>query len=57
MEEPLGRIERTREGWITAELHRLQGELLLALPESDQPGAEACFRRALAVARAQRARM
>jgi predicted ATPase len=57
LEEPLGRIERTREGWITAELHRLEGELLLALPESDQPGAEACFRRALAVARAQQARM
>jgi predicted ATPase len=57
LEEPLGRIERTREGWITAELYRLKGELLLALPEPDQTGAEASIRRALAVARAQRARM
>ena len=55
--EALDRVERTGGRWIEAELHRLRGELLLALPEPDQPEAEACFRRALAVAREQGAKM
>jgi predicted ATPase len=42
--------------WIEAELHRLRGELLLALPEPDQSEAEACFRQALAVASQQQAK-
>src|SRR4051794_10829945 len=53
--EALTRVEATGARWIAAELHRLRGELLLALREHDR--AEACFRRALAVARAQGARM
>lgn len=57
LDEALGRIGRTREGWITAELHRLRGELLLALPRSDPGEAEACFHRTLALAGVQRARM
>ena len=43
--------------WIEAELHRLRGELRLALPEPDQSEAEACFRRALAVAHEQQAKL
>jgi predicted ATPase len=39
-----------------AERFRLQGQLLLHLPHPDVPQAEACFRQALAVARAQQAR-
>ena len=54
--DALDRVERTERRWIEAELHRLRGELLLALPEPDQAEAEACFRRALAVAREQGAR-
>ena len=55
--DALDRVERTGVRWIEAELHRLRGELLLALPEADQPEAEACFRQALAVAREQDAKM
>ena len=55
--EALDRVERTGGRWLEAELHRLRGELLLALPEPDPAEAEACFRRALAVAREQGARM
>jgi predicted ATPase len=50
----VGRIEGR---WIEAELHRLQGELLLMLAASDLCEAEACFHRALAVAHEQGARM
>lgn len=39
-----------------AEIHRLQGELLLHQSPSNRPAAEACFQRALALARQQSAR-
>ena len=55
--DALDRTERTGVRWNEAELYRLRGELLLALPEPDQSEAEACFRQALAVAREQDARM
>jgi predicted ATPase len=55
--DALGGVERTGVRWIEAELQRLRGELLLALPEPDQHEAEACFGQALAVAREQDARM
>jgi class 3 adenylate cyclase/predicted ATPase len=55
--EALGGVERTGVRWIEAELHRLRGELLLALAEPEQAEAEACFNRALDVARKQGARM
>jgi predicted ATPase len=54
--------EATGERFHEAELHRLRGELLLKQAvggrdvEVKQGGPEACFRRALAVARQQRAR-
>lgn len=51
------RSERTGVRWIEAELHRLRGELLLTLPAPDRPEAEACFRRALAVAGEQGAKL
>jgi adenylate cyclase len=47
------------ERFLEAELHRLHGELLLAgaeAPASVWSAAEACFRQALDVARAQRAK-
>jgi class 3 adenylate cyclase/predicted ATPase len=55
--EALTLVESTGERWFEAELHRVRGKLLLALPEPDQPDAEACFHQALAVAREQDARM
>jgi predicted ATPase len=53
--EALEQAERTGEGFSLAELHRLKGELLLqrGAPEGE---AEACFRRAIAVARGQEAK-
>ena len=55
--DALDQVERTGVRWNEAELHRLRGELLLALPEPDQSEAESCFRQALAVAREQDAKM
>jgi predicted ATPase len=54
--EALALVHKTGERWWEAELHRLQGELLLmpALPDEQQ--AAACFRQALAVARHQQAK-
>src|SRR5215213_4153515 len=55
--DALDRVERTGVRWIEAELHRLRGELLLTVPEADQPEVETCFVRALTVAREQGARL
>ena len=53
--EGLGCVERNGERWAEAELHRLRGRLLCARGMQDADGAEACFRKALDIARAQRA--
>ena len=57
LEEALEQVERTGERFNEAELHRLKGELLL---QRGAPGgeaeAEACFQKAIAVARGQEAR-
>jgi predicted ATPase len=55
--DTLDGVGRTGVRWIEAELHRLQGELRLALPEPDQSEAEACFLRAIAIAREQQAKL
>jgi class 3 adenylate cyclase/predicted ATPase len=54
--QALDQVERTEGRWLEAELHRLRGELLLVLAEPEQLEAEACFIRALAVAREQGAK-
>src|SRR5262249_38357984 len=56
--ESLALVHRTGEGFHEAELHRLQGEFLLRQKASEGTAreAEACFRRALTVARLQHAR-
>jgi predicted ATPase len=54
--EAATRVEATEERWWEAEVHRLQGELLLRLPRPDLPQATACFHQALDVARRQQAR-
>jgi adenylate cyclase len=49
--EARDRVEKTGERWWEAELHRLQGEVLLAAGDGDhRERAEACFHRALEVA-------
>ena len=49
-------IATAEERWWEPEVYRLQGALLLQLPQPDIPQAEACFHQALAVARAQQAK-
>ena len=54
--EAVTAAETTRETWFEAEIHRMAGEIALILPGPDAAEAEACFERALAVARAQQAK-
>ena len=50
--EAITAVETTKETWYEAEVHRIAGEIALMSPEPDAAKAEACFERALAVARA-----
>jgi predicted ATPase len=54
--DALTRVATTRECWREADLHRLRGELLLAVTADNHREAEACFRQALTVARQQQAK-
>src|SRR5262249_60864291 len=56
LREALEWAENTEGRWWNAELHRLQGELLLRQTVPDAAQAEACFQQALAIARRQQAR-
>ena len=49
-------IERTKETWFEADVHRIAGDLALKSPQPDPANAEASFERALAVARQQQAK-
>ena len=54
--EALTGVSHRGERFWEAELHRLQGELLLALSTDHQAEAEACFHQALDIARRQEAK-
>ena len=54
--EALAAIHDSGERRLEAEIHRLQGQLLLALAAEHDDEAEACFLQALAVARGQQAK-
>jgi predicted ATPase len=54
--EALALVAEREDCWCEAELHRLQGELLLALPPTHAPEVEACFQQALDIARQQEAK-
>ena len=54
--EALEIVHRTGEGNSEAELYRLKGELLLQQSQDNSPEAEACFHRAIDVARQQAAK-
>jgi class 3 adenylate cyclase/predicted ATPase len=54
--DALALVESTGEHYYEAELHRLRGELLLAVSRDNRAPAEECFRRALDVARGQQAK-
>jgi predicted ATPase len=54
--EAMTLVEKTKENWCEAETHRVAGEIALMSPEPDGAKAEAYFKRALSVARAQEAK-
>jgi class 3 adenylate cyclase/predicted ATPase len=56
--EALHLVRSTGESWNEAELHRVKGELLFSASDRDEAvaEAEACFRRAIDVARTQEAK-
>jgi predicted ATPase len=56
LDEALAVVEEMDERWWEAELHRLKGRLLLALTVDNAAAAEACYERAINVARGQGAR-
>jgi predicted ATPase len=54
--QALALVDKNEERWWEAELHRLRGELLLRQAVPNQPQGEACFQKALDVARYQHAK-
>ena len=54
--EALTIVEKTKETWCEAEVHRTAGEVTLMGPKPDAAKAGAYFQRALSVARQQQAR-
>jgi len=56
MGETLARVQTTGERFYEAELHRIKGELLLGQTTTDEREAEACFQKAIKVARGQSAK-
>jgi predicted ATPase len=56
IDEAMSMIETTEERWFEAEANRIAGQIALRSPERDTAKAEACFARALSVARQQQAK-
>jgi predicted ATPase len=56
IQEAMTTIDKTKEKWWEAEIHRVAGEIVQRSPESDAAKAEAYFERALSVARQQQAK-
>src|SRR5262249_2730484 len=54
--EALVHGEHTGERYYEAEIHRLQGELLLQQSSDNQADAETCFHQAIAIAQNQQAK-
>jgi predicted ATPase len=54
--EAIEAMAATGERWWEAEVYRIAGEVALTSPERDRTRAEACFERALNIARAQQAK-
>jgi predicted ATPase len=54
--EAVALVEKTKERWFEAEVHRVAGEIAFKSPEPDRAKAETYFERALAVARQQQAK-
>jgi class 3 adenylate cyclase/tetratricopeptide (TPR) repeat protein len=53
IDDAMDKVERSKEKWCEAEVHRIAGEIALKLPAPDAEKAEKHFERALAIARQQ----
>jgi class 3 adenylate cyclase/predicted ATPase len=56
IDDAIDKVERSKEKWCEAEVHRIAGEIALKSPAPDTEKAEKYFDRALAVARQQQAK-
>jgi class 3 adenylate cyclase/predicted ATPase len=56
IDDAIDKVERSKEKWCEAEVHRIAGEIALKSPTPDTERAEKYFDRALAVARQQQAK-
>jgi predicted ATPase len=54
--EAVTTMETTKETWCASEIQRTAGKIALMSPDRDATEAQACFDRALTVARAQQAK-
>jgi predicted ATPase len=57
IEDAMEKVERSKEKWCEAEVHRIAGEIALKSLAPDREKAERHFRRALGVARQQQAKL
>jgi len=55
--EALSAAETTNERWCKAEIHRLNGQLPQTTRDPDETVVETCFRRAVIVAKEQKAKL
>jgi class 3 adenylate cyclase/predicted ATPase len=53
IDDAIGKVERSKEKWLEAEVHRIAGEVVLKSPAPDTEKAEKHFERALNVAHQQ----
>jgi predicted ATPase len=56
IDEAIEKVERSKEKWCEAEVHRIAGEIALKSPQPEPAKAETYFERALVVARQQQAK-
>jgi predicted ATPase len=56
IDDAIDKVERSKEKWCEAEVHRIAGEIATKSPTPDTEKAEKYFERALSVARAQQAK-
>lgn len=57
LKEAFAFVEQSGEGYWLADMHRLNGQIALKRPAPDRVRAEACFAKAIEVARRQDARL
>ena len=56
IDDAIDKVERSKEKWCEAEVHRIAGEIALKSPQPDAAKAETYFERALAIARQQQSK-